>query len=70
MITHDSDFGLLAIMKEQPFIGIIYIRPGNIHASKTIHQFDKFIDTDIALKTGFMIVIQESKIRIRFIEPE
>ena len=70
VITHDSDFGLLAIMKEHPFIGIIYIRPGDIHASKTIQQFDKFIDAEITLKTRFMIVIQETKIRIRYIEEE
>ena len=70
MITHDSDFGLLAITKNQPFIGIIYIRPGDIQAAKTIHQLEKFIHAKIVLKPQFMIVIQEAKVRIRFLEKE
>ncbi len=70
MITHDSDFGLLAITKNQPFIGIIYIRPGDIQAEKTIDQLEKFIHAKIVLRPQFMIVIQEAKIRIRFLGKE
>ena len=70
MITHDSDFGLLAITKNQPFIGIIYIRSGDIQAEKTIDQLEKFIHAKIVLRPQFMIVIQEAKIRIRFLGKE
>jgi predicted nuclease of predicted toxin-antitoxin system len=36
MLTHDSDFGPLAIHRGQPFVGIIYVRPGHRDASFTI----------------------------------
>ena len=35
VLTHDSDFGGLALMGAQ-FIGIIYVRPGRIRANFTI----------------------------------
>ena len=70
VITHDSDFGLLTIMKGQPFIGIIFIRPGDIQTLRTINQLEKFINAKIILKPQFMIVIQRDKIRIRILEEE
>jgi predicted nuclease of predicted toxin-antitoxin system len=36
ILTHDSDFGRLAILQDLPFVGIIYLRPGHIQASFTI----------------------------------
>jgi predicted nuclease of predicted toxin-antitoxin system len=30
VLTHDSDFGTLAIRKGEPYTGIIYLRPGHI----------------------------------------
>ena len=68
IITHDADFGLLAIMKRQPFIGIIYIRPGDIQPLRTISQLERFIEAKITVKPQFMIVIQKNKIRIRTLE--
>ena len=32
VLTHDSDFGTLAIHAGEPVTGIIYLRPGNITA--------------------------------------
>jgi predicted nuclease of predicted toxin-antitoxin system len=33
VLTHDSDFGTLAFSEGEPFVGIIYLRPGHISAS-------------------------------------
>jgi predicted nuclease of predicted toxin-antitoxin system len=43
VLTHDSDFGGLALMGAQ-FIGIIYIRPGHIHADFTIKTINAIRD--------------------------
>ena len=44
VLTHDSDFGGLALMGAQ-FIGIIYIRPGHIHADFTIKTIGSCINS-------------------------
>ncbi len=33
VLTHDSDFGTLAVRAGEPCIGITYLRPGHIRAS-------------------------------------
>lgn len=70
VITHDGDFGLLAVMTRVPFTGIIYIRPGDIKPLRIINQLERFIEAKINLKPQFMIVIQKNKIRVRTIERE
>ena len=35
LLTHDSDFGQLAIHAGQPYVGIVYLRPGHISADFT-----------------------------------
>jgi predicted nuclease of predicted toxin-antitoxin system len=32
VLTHDSDFGKLAVAAGEPMIGIVYLRPGHIQA--------------------------------------
>ena len=32
VLTHDADFGKLAVQVGEPFIGIVYLRPGHISA--------------------------------------
>lgn len=36
VVTHDSDFGTLAIGQQEPVIGILYLRPGHIDSQFTI----------------------------------
>jgi len=33
VVTHDRDFGSLVLQEGQPYVGIIYLRPGHILAS-------------------------------------
>ena len=30
VVTHDRDFGTLAILRGEPVVGIVYVRPGHI----------------------------------------
>jgi len=43
VLTHDSDFGGLALMGAK-FIGIIYVRPGHIHADFTLKTLEAIRD--------------------------
>ena len=68
VLTHDSDFGGLALMGAQ-FIGIIYIRPGHIHADFTIKTINAIRDNAPDVTPPFILVAERIgdtvKIRVR-----
>jgi predicted nuclease of predicted toxin-antitoxin system len=36
IVTHDSDFGTLAILQGEPVVGLLYLRPGHIDPQFTV----------------------------------
>lgn len=69
IITHDSDFGSLVILKEIPFPGIIFLRPGHINKEFSIKIW-KFLETQkFDVENSFIIVARrkddEITIRVR-----
>ena len=68
VLTHDSDFGGLAQMGAK-FIGIIYIRPGHIHADFTIKTLEAIRDNAPEVTPPFILVAERTgdtvKIRVR-----
>jgi predicted nuclease of predicted toxin-antitoxin system len=68
VLSHDSDFGGLALMGAQ-FIGIIYIRPGHIHADFTIKTINAIRDNAPDVMPPFILVAERTgdtvKIRVR-----
>lgn len=68
VLTHDSDFGGLALMGAQ-FIGIIYIRPGHIHADFTIKTINAIRENAPDVTPPFILVAERAgdtvKIRVR-----
>ncbi len=69
ILTHDSDFGTLAILQGEPFIGIIYLRPGHIRAEFTIETLTTLVKDSPDVQSPFIIVAkrrdQTVHIRIR-----
>lgn len=69
VITHDADFGTLAIKNGEQYLGIIYLRPGHIKPSETIHSVEQLLQLDPELTTPFILVAKRSgsivNIRIR-----
>ncbi len=67
-LTHDSDFGGLALLGAK-FIGIIYIRPGHIHADFTVKTLQAIRDNAPEVKPPFILVAERTgdtvKIRVR-----
>ena len=68
VLTHDSDFGGLALMGAK-FIGIIYMRPGHIHADFTIKTLEAIRDNAPEVTPPFILVAERTgdsvKIRVR-----
>lgn len=68
VLTHDSDFGSLALMGAE-FIGILYVRPGHIRAEFTIQTLQAIRDREIEVTPPFIVVAERTadnvKIRIR-----
>ncbi|MEQ8191925.1 MAG: DUF5615 family PIN-like protein [Candidatus Eremiobacterota bacterium] len=69
IITHDSDFGTITIANSEPFIGIIYLRPGHINPEFTKTVLLELFSRDIEVNPPFIIVAERTgeqiKIRIR-----
>ena len=67
IITQDSDFGTLAFTKGEPYIGIIYLRPGHYPSDKHIESLSVLLSENPDLHPPFIITIYNSgsSIRIR-----
>ena len=69
VITHDSDFGSLAVQAAAPFIGIVYLRPGHISSAENIDAMNQLLNSEPDLNPRFVIVVKRTKnqvtIRVR-----
>ena len=68
VLTHDSDFGGLALMGTE-FVGIVYLRPGHIRADFTIKTLEAIRDNAPEVTPPFILVAERTgdtvKIRVR-----
>jgi predicted nuclease of predicted toxin-antitoxin system len=68
VLTHDSDFGGLALMGAR-FVGIIYLRPGHIRADFTIKTLEAVQENAPEVTPPFILVAERMgdtvKIRVR-----
>ena len=68
VLTHDSDFGVLALMGAK-FVGIIYLRPGHIRADFTIKTLQAIRNNAPEVTPPFILVAERTgdtvKIRVR-----
>jgi len=67
ILTHDSDFGTLAIAQHAPAFGIVYLRPANIDPTFTIQSLTTLLMQEIEVQPGFIIVARraDDQVRIR-----
>jgi predicted nuclease of predicted toxin-antitoxin system len=59
VLTHDSDFGTLAITQDEPFVGIIYLRPGHIRAEFTIQTLRTVAAQPLHVRPPFIVVAEQ-----------
>lgn len=68
IVTHDSDFGTLAINEGVPCYGIIYMRLKNLGLSNVINVLEKLFVIDQDITEGVIIVVEDTRLRIRTIK--
>ena len=67
VVTHDSDFGSLAIRIGEPYTGIIYLRPGHIAPSFVLKMLEALETASLDAVPPFLVVAErrEEIIRVR-----
>ena len=65
ILTHDSDFGTLAINQEYPCYGILYLRLKNLKPQNVISVYQQVLSMDVDVFPGTILVIEEKRISIR-----
>ena len=63
VLTHDSDFGTLAVSEEQRITGIIHLRPGpgNLPVKKVIADLQDLLNTEIDWTPPLIVVCRSGK---------
>lgn len=65
ILTHDVDFGTLAINEGIPCYGIIYMRLKNLKVPNIIIILDKLFAIDKDIAVGSLIVVEDTRVRVR-----
>jgi predicted nuclease of predicted toxin-antitoxin system len=67
IVTHDSDFGTLAIRQGEPIIGLVFLRPGHIDPRFIIETVETIIKIDPDITPPFILVAKRTgaKVAIR-----
>ncbi len=65
VLTHDSDFGTMAIHEGKRCYGIIYIRVKNLHPQNVTKVCEKLFELKTDLVPGSILVVGEARLRIR-----
>ena len=73
VVTHDADFGTLAIHQNEPLVGLVYLRPGHIDPQFTIATVQTVLNNDPDVAPPFVLVAKRTgntvTIRIRHLGP-
>lgn len=73
IVTHDADFGTLAMLQGEPVIGIVFLRPGHVDPQFTIATLQDVLTAAPDVTPPFVIVARRSgssvAIRVRQLSP-
>ena len=69
IVTHDSDFGTIIFTRDEPFIGVVYLRPGHFDATPHIQSLNAVLASNLDLQSPFILIAENTgsavKIRLR-----
>lgn len=68
ILTHDADFGTLALREGAPFVGLVYVRPGILDADTVLNVLDRVERLDVEVHGPFILVaeLRGTEVRVRF----
>jgi predicted nuclease of predicted toxin-antitoxin system len=69
VVTHDRDFGSLAIRAGEPFSGIVYLRPGQYPPERVVETLAAIDTSSDGLEEPFLLVARRTgdtvRVRVR-----
>lgn len=69
VLTHDRDFGLLALYGGEPYVGIIYLRPGHISSNFVMEVIAAIEASAMDVEAPFIVVAERKgdivRVRVR-----
>jgi predicted nuclease of predicted toxin-antitoxin system len=65
VMTHDSDFGTLAVHRGEPITGILYLRPGGRPPAEVIVDIEALLNAEIDWIPPVLAVYRAGRLRLR-----
>ena len=65
VLTHDADFGTLAVHRGEPFTGIIYLRPGGRPPAQVMADVQALMEAEIDWTPAVIAVYRAGRLRLR-----
>jgi predicted nuclease of predicted toxin-antitoxin system len=65
VLTHDGDFGTLALLGQRPIVGIVRICPGHIRSEISIRAVEQLLALALDPSPPFLAVDQGGLVRLR-----
>jgi predicted nuclease of predicted toxin-antitoxin system len=65
VLTHDSDFGTLAMNEGRPCYGLLYLWLADLKPDNVARICQRLFSRDLDVYSGTILVIEETRIRIR-----
>lgn len=65
VVTHDSDFGRLAIADGEPYTGVLFLRPGHISAAFVLAILAEIAAAAIEVTPPFIVVAERKDDHVR-----
>ncbi len=65
VVTHDRDFGTLAVLAGETLVGIVYLRPGHMDPQFTIETVDAALRKGPEVSPPFILVVERRDDRLR-----
>lgn len=73
IVSHDADFGMLAIQGGAEYLGIVHLRPGHISPTVTIESVRQLLTLDVDSTPPFLVTVKRTggsiTVRIRHATP-
>ena len=65
VLRHDADFGTLAVHRDEPITGILYLRPGGRPPAEVILDLQALITAEIEWASPVLAVYRAGRLRLR-----
>ncbi len=66
ILTHDSDFGTLAIHQGKKFFGVIFLRLKIVNPRNVMNVCAKLLSLDVEISPETIVVVEDTRVRIKF----